>query len=406
LAQIQQYTPREFSDLRVAIVHDWLTVYAGAERVLAQIIEVLPHADIFSLVDFMPGRFRGFLRNKQVQTSFLQRLPFAKNKYRNYFPVMPFAIEQFNFAQYDLIVSSNYAVAKGIITTPDQIHVSYVHSPARYAWDLQHEYLEQQGVGNDVKGLFVRWMLHRFRVWDVRTANGVDYFLANSRFIQRRIWKSYRRESTVIYPPVEVERFKLHDSKEDYFMTASRMVPYKRIDLIVEAFRHLPSKRLLVIGDGPEMPKIRSMATENVSILGYQSDDNLRHHMQRARAFVFAAQEDFGIVPVEAQACGTPVIAYGRGGVTESVRGLDAEHPTGVFFAEPTVESLIEAIEVFEANRGSISPSVCRESAWRFASDRFRGELAGFLRRTLAGPSDLDAPAHPASLYGRAVGAD
>jgi glycosyltransferase involved in cell wall biosynthesis len=405
VAKLEPYTSKEFFDLRVAIVHDWLSVAGGAERVLEQVINVLPHADLFSLVDFLPDADRGFLRGKTVRTSFIQKMPFARRKYRLYLPIMPLAVEQFNLSGYDLVISSSYAMVKGIITGPDQLHISYVHSPARYAWGLQHEYIAEPEMDSSIKSWLARWMLHRFRIWDVRTANGVDYFLANSDFIRRRIWKTYRRDAEVIYPPVDVDRFDLCPVKENFFLTASRMVPYKRIDLIVKAFGYLPDKLLIVIGDGPEIDRIRHMATKNVNILGYQSDDRLRYYMQHARAFLFAAQEDFGIAPVEAQACGTPVIAYGRGGVTESVRGLDAKRPTGVLFAEPTIESLIDAIALFEKNRERISSAACRENARRFAPERFRNEFAVFLRErlTTAGPSQKRAPL--ASLYECAAGA-
>jgi glycosyltransferase involved in cell wall biosynthesis len=214
----------------------------------------------------------------------------------------------------------------------------------------------------------------------------------------------YRRNASVLYPPVDVQDFELREEKSDFFLTASRLVPYKRVDLIVEAFRYLRNKRLVVIGDGPELSRIKNMATDNVSVLGYQEADSLRYYMQRARAFLFAAQEDFGIVPVEAQACGTPVIAYGRGGVTESVRGLETERPTGVLFAEPTVESLIGAIELFENNRGRISPSACRESAARFAPDRFRAGFASFLRQQLVAPGAPDSLPQPAPFEEHAFG--
>lgn len=403
MAQIEAYAPREFSHLRTAIVHDWLTVYGGAERVLEQIINVLPHADIFSLIDFMPDEARGFLRKKQIRTSFIQHLPWSSQKYRSYFPLMPLAVEQFNLEDYDLIISSTYAVAKGVITGPDQLHVSYVHSPARYAWDLQHQYFAHSGMQSGVKAWLAKWMLHRVRIWDTRTANGVDQFLANSHFIRRRIWKIYRRNADVIYPPVDIARFTSLDKKADFYVTASRMVPYKRIDLIVDAFNQLRDKHLVVIGDGPEMPRMKRKARSNISILGYQGAESLKYHLQHARAFVFAAQEDFGIAPVEAQACGTPVIAYARGGVTETIRGLDAQHPTGVLFAEPTVESLIKAIELFEKNRKRISPAVCRENAVRFAPDRFRGEFAGFLRRQLLAHEDARSLAQQDPGYGRGL---
>lgn len=383
MVNVAQYSPPEFAKLRVAIVHDWLTVYGGAERVLEQILNMFPHADLFSVIDFLPRESRAFLRDKPVHTSFIQSLPYARKKYRSYLPLMPLAVEQLDLSPYQLVISSSYAVAKGIITGPDQLHISYVHSPARYAWDLQNEYFMQAGLTHGLKAWLAKWMMHRVRMWDVRTSNGVDHFVANSHFIRRRIWKVYRRNASVIYPPVDVNAFAFRSVKDEFFLTASRMVPYKKIELIVGAFRRLRDRKLVVIGDGPELAKIKKLATDNVSVLGYKASPELCQYMQHARAFIFAAQEDFGIVPVEAQACGTPVIAYGKGGVTESVRGLGDERPTGVFFPESTEESLIEAIETFEKNRERISPAACRDNASRFAPDRFRGELASFLRRQL-----------------------
>ncbi|MGE4530468.1 MAG: glycosyltransferase family 4 protein, partial [Acidithiobacillus sp.] len=307
---------------RIAIIHDWLTTYAGAERVLEQLLILCPQADLFSVCDFVPEQERGFLRGKTPKTTFIQKLPAARKHYRNYLPLMPLAIEQLDLSGYDIVLSSSHAVAKGVLTGPDQLHISYVHSPIRYAWDLQHQYLRESGLERGVKGRIVQWLLHKIRQWDLRTANGVDCFVANSNFIARRIWKVYRREAAVVYPPVDVSGFALHADKEDFYFTASRMVPYKKMDLIVDAFSNMPDKRLVVIGDGPDMKKIRSKAGANIQFLGYQPFDVLRDYMQRAKAFVFAAEEDFGITPVEAQACGTPVIAYGRGGALETVRGI------------------------------------------------------------------------------------
>lgn len=358
--------------MKVAIVHDWLVVYAGAEKVLEQMLLLYPDADLYSVVDFLPPDQRSFLRGKHVRTSFIQKLPFARGNFRHYLTLMPLAVEQFDLSRYDLILTSSYAVAKGVITGPDQLHVSYVHSPMRYAWDLQHQYLKETGLARGVKGGIARWMLHRMRMWDVRTANGVNSIVANSRYIARRIWKVYRRESAVIYPPVNTDAFELCESKGDYYLTASRMVPYKKMDLIVEAFSAMPDKKLIVIGDGPEFGKIRAKAESNVKLLGYQPPDALLRHMQKARAFVFAAEEDFGIAPVEAQSCGTPVIAFARGGVLESVRGLDAAKPTGVFFHEQTAESIARAVLEFERSEPLIQYRSCRANAMRFSAARFR----------------------------------
>ena len=229
--------------MRVAIVHDWLTVYAGAERVLEQMLVCFPEADLFSLVDFLPVEQRRFIQNKPIAISFIQKLPKAKSKYRNYLPLMPLAIEQFDLSSYDVIISSSHAVAKGVLVGPDQLHISYVHSPIRYAWDLQHQYLRESNLDHGMKGWLARWLLHKVRLWDVRTANGVDRYIANSHFISRRIDKIYRRDAAVIYPPVDVEAFSFLEEKSDFYLTASRMVPYKKMPMIVEAFSAMPDKK-------------------------------------------------------------------------------------------------------------------------------------------------------------------
>lgn len=370
--------------MKVAIVHDWLVTYAGAEKVLGEILKTFPDGDLFSLVDFIDKDSREFMKNKPVNTTFIQKLPFSKSKYRNYLPLMPLAIEQLDVSEYDLVISSSHAVAKGVITGPDQLHISYVHSPIRYAWDLQHQYLKESGMNKGLKGIITRFILHKIRNWDYRTSNGVDYFLSNSDFIGRRIWKVYRRESKTIYPPVDVSAFSFHEKKDDFYLTASRMVPYKRIDTIVEAFSKMPNKKLVVIGDGPDFNKIKDKAGENVTLLGYQSFEVLKDYMQRAKAFVFAAEEDFGITPVEAQACGTPVIAFGKGGSKETVRGLVERYkPTGLFFYEQNSTAIIEAVNKFETTEDIISPFDCREHAVMFSPERFRDEFSSFVESKL-----------------------
>ncbi|KVR64507.1 glycosyl transferase [Burkholderia vietnamiensis] len=364
--------------MKIAIVHDWLVSPGGAERVLAHMIDCFPQADLYSLVDFLDDR--ECLRGRAVRTSFIQKLPFARTRYRSYLPLFPLAIEQFDLSDYDVVLSSSYAVAKGVLSGPDQFHASYVHSPVRYAWDLQHQYLNEAGLAHGAKSALARALLHYIRNWDARSANGVDRVAANSRFIARRIRKTYRRDATVIYPPVDVEHLALCTDKEAFYLTASRLVPYKRIDLIVEAFSRTPERRLVVIGDGPEMAKIRALAGPNVTLLGYQPFDVLHDHLQRARAFVFAAEEDFGISPVEAQACGTPVIAYGKGGVRESVRAWPGAGATGLFFRTQSADALLDALARFEAlPRGSISPHACRANAELFGAARFRRELTRFV---------------------------
>ncbi len=371
----------KLENLRIAIAHEWFVTYAGSERVVEQILNIFPHADLFAVVDFLDDSQRGFIQNKKVTTTFIQNLPFAKTKFRQYLPLMPLAIEQLDLSAYDLIISSSHAVAKGVLTAPHQLHISYVHSPIRYAWDLQHQYLKESNLERGIKSWIARWILHQIRIWDTRTANGVDLFIANSKFIARRIQKVYRRSAEVIYPPVDLQNYTLCEQKQDFYLTASRLVPYKRIDLIVEAFSQMRDRKLVVIGDGEQMAKIRAKASSNIKFLGHLEPDLLRGYMQNAKAFVFASEEDFGITPVEAQACGTPVIAYGRGGVCESVRGLDCDRPTGVFFAEQTAVSICEAVIEFEENCDRILPMACRENAMRFSTERFQTEFLEFVEQ-------------------------
>ena len=371
----------------MAVVHDWLVTRGGAERTLARILECYPQAEVFTLVDFLPPEDRAFLGDRPIHTSFLQRLPFARRHYRRYLPLMPLAIESLDLSAFDLVISSSFCVAKGVLTGPDQVHVSYVHSPVRYAWDLQHQYLREHGLERGLRGMLTRKLLHDLRTWDVRTANGVDRFITNSHFVARRVWKIYRRESLVIHPPVDTEFFQpASETREDYYLTASRLVPYKCTRLIIEAFAQLPERRLVVIGDGPEFARLKSLATPNVSMLGQQPDSVVREHMQRARAFMFAAQEDFGIAPVEAQACGTPVIAYGRGGVTESV----VEGKSGIFFPEQTVESLLAAIWQFERRLTRFSAAEIRANALRFSAERFRQQFRACVEEQMKEPARVE----------------
>ncbi len=371
------------ADLRVAVVHDWLTVHAGAERVLEQILALYPQADLYGVCDFVPPAERGFLNGRQPRTTFIQHLPGARRFYRHYLPLMPLAIEQLDLSDYDLIVSSSHAVAKGVLTGPDQLHVSYVHSPIRYAWDLQHQYLREAGLQRGIRSCLARWILHRIRLWDLRTANGVDVFVANSAFIARRIRKVYRRDARVVYPPVDVESFALREDKSDYYVTASRLVPYKRVDAIVQAFAAMPQRRLKVIGDGPERGKIERLAAgaANIELLGRRPHAEMAELMAGARAFVFAAEEDFGIVPLESQACGTPVIAFGKGGVLETVRAVEkVEHrPTGLFFERQDPQAIAEAVERFERRRQAFDPHDCRAQACSFSVARFRAEFSALV---------------------------
>jgi glycosyltransferase involved in cell wall biosynthesis len=363
----------------IALIHDWFAIFTGSERVVEQILGLYPDADLFSLVDFLPAEERASIQNKTVHTSFIQHLPFARKNFRSYLALMPLAIEQFDLSGYDLVISSSHAIAKGVLTGPDQIHLSYIHSPIRYAWDMQGAYLREANLERGLKSWLARLMLHSIRIWDLRTINGVDAIAANSRFIARRIWKTYRREAQVIYPPVDLESFKYCEQKANFYLTASRLVPYKQVALIVDAFCQMPDRKLVVVGDGPELTRLRKSAAPNVQLLGYQPTPALVDLMQRARAFIFAAQEDFGIAPVEAQACGTPVIAFGRGGALETVCGLDQPQPTGIFFDEQTPAAVIQAVVHFEENSGRISPQACRANAERFTTERFRREFSAFV---------------------------
>jgi len=373
--------------MKVAVVHEWLLAEAGAEKVLGEILKMFPQAHLFCLLDFLPTMERGFIGHRTTTTSFIQKLPFSRKRYRWYLPLMPLAVEQFDLSNYDLVISSHYAVAKGIITGPDQLHISYIHSPMRYAWDLQFQYLHQSKLERGVQSWIIRWLLHRMRLWDGRTAHGMDFCVANSHFVARRIRKIYGREATVIHPPVATDFFTPGEEKrEDFYLTVSRLVPYKRIDLLVKAFAQMPDKKLIVIGSGPDGAGLKKLAGGNVTITGQLAAEQLRHYMRRARAFLFAAEEDFGIAPLEAQACGTPVIAYGRGGSRETVSPLSENGgcpPTGLFFPKQTVDSVVEAVHLFEKERNAFSTATCRENAMRFDAVLFREKFENFVEAKL-----------------------
>lgn len=363
-----------FEGLRVALVQDWLTEMGGAEKVFAELLEIFPNADVFTLVA-SDDVVKKLGIKKGVTESFICHLPFAKKWYRKYMQFFTMAIEGFDLSNYDLVISSSSSVAKGVLTRADQVHICYCHSPARYVWDLCPQYLKESGLNSRYNPLafYARKVMHDFRIWDVVSANRVDYFIANSNFISNRIKKVYRRDSTVIYPPVNVDEFELSSEHDDYYYTASRMVPYKKIDLIVKAFAKMPDKQLYVAGTGPDMDKIKSFVAPNIHLLGYVSDDEMKKYMLRAKAFVFAAEEDFGIVPVEAQATGTPVICYGKGGALETV----VDGVTGVYFKEQTEESLIDAVNRF--SEMSFDHTVIRKNAERFSQKIFRDNIREFV---------------------------
>lgn len=366
--------------MKIAVVHDWLVIHGGAERVLEHILDCYPEADLFSLIDFVPAEQRHFLRGRTPRTSFLQRLPGAKRHYRKLLPLMPYAIEQFDLGSYELVISSSYAVAKGVLTGPNQLHVCYCHSPMRYAWDQYHFYLKATGLNKGVRSIFAQWQLHAIRDWDARNSLSVDRFLANSRFVRERIWKYYRRNAEVIYPPVDTSFFTPYEPKENFYITAGRLVPYKCIGLVAEAFSHMPEKKLIIMGDGPEMARIRAKASANVEFKGFQPVSVLREYLSRAKAFIFPSQEDFGIVPVEAQACGTPVIAFGMGGALETIvspemAAVDGGKPTGLFFTEQSAAAISGSIERFESMPGVFNAVEISQRVERFSPDRFKREF-------------------------------
>tara|TARA_B110000046_G_C13022661_1_gene412047 strand:+ start:2730 stop:3878 length:1149 start_codon:yes stop_codon:yes gene_type:complete len=373
--------------MKKALIHDWYTVYGGAERCVESFTNIWDDFDHFSLIDDLSDPHRDLiLKGKKTKNSFIQKLPFWKKKYRTYLPLFPFAIEQFDLSDYELILSSSSSVAKGVLTTPSQLHIAYVYSPVRYAWDLYHQYLKESKLDSGIKGLLARYFLFKLRAWDFSTANRPDHYIAISQYVAKRIKKIYNKDAIVIYPPVDTYSFTLTTETSDYYITCSRMVPYKKIDLIVEAFSKT-NKKLIVIGDGPDFKKIKNLASYNVELKGYVEKDEMQGMIKRAKAFIFAAEEDFGIAPIEAQACGVPVIAYGKGGALETIIGVSPEEDfngkkvTGIFFKEQTISSLLKAVNYFEKTQTLFDKKVIRTNAERFSKDRFEKEFKRTIER-------------------------
>ncbi|WP_442865967.1 glycosyltransferase [Aminobacter sp. HY435] len=373
---------------RVAIIHDWCPDFRGGERVLAQICRQFPNADVFTLFDFLPAEIKDqYFRDIQFHTSVANRLPMVKKFYRSLFFLCPFLIEQFDVTGYDAVISSSAAFARGVITRPDQPHLCYVHSPVRYAWDEQFSYLEQGKLGYGPKGTLFRYMLHRLREWDTRTAHGPDLMLANSNYVRSRIKHIYGRDARVVFPPVPLGELDVVSDKDDYYVSASFLAPYKRTDLVIQAFNEMPSRRLVVVGEGQQSAKLRALAGPNVTFSGYLPRREYVRTIAEARAMVFAGCEDFGIALAESQACGTPLIAFGRGGATDIVQRLGVSNaPTGVLFGRQTVAALKEAVGHFEDKGAAITPQACRENSERFSEERFDREL-------------MDAVGHVQSLH-------
>jgi glycosyltransferase involved in cell wall biosynthesis len=361
---------------KTAIVHEWFVNYAGSERCVESFVNIWPDANVYALVDFLNNEERNIiLKGKHARTSFIQKLPMAKKHHRQYLPLFPMAIEQFDLSEYKTIISSSHAVAKGVLVNPDQLHITYCHTPMRYAWDLHHQYLREASLEKGIKAFYVKRVLHRMRIWDVIASSRVNNFIANSKFVARRIEKIYRREADVIYPPVDTDKFVLNEKKDNYYLTASRFVPYKRVDLVVEAFSKMPDKKLLVIGDGPQEKKIKSLAGKNIEFIGYQPPDELKNFMQNARAFVFAAEEDFGIVVVEAMACGTPVIALNRGGTAETV----INNKTGTHICEQSALGIIDAVERFEQSAHLFDLQAIRKHSEQFSRKIFEEKIKKYV---------------------------
>ena len=361
--------------MKKALISDWYYVNGGAEKVIHSINSIWNDFDHYALIDFLDEDDRAYILNgKEAKTSFIQKLPTAKQNHRKFLQLFPIAIEQFDLSNYELIISSSSAVAKGVKTRKDQLHICYCHSPMRYAWDLRDQYLKDSGFDKGLKGFYAKYVLNKIRKWDVRNSENVNYFIANSNHIAQRIKKIYNRESTVIYPPVDIDFFTLEEQKEDYYFTASRLVSYKKTQLIVEAFNELPHLKLIVAGNGPEFEKLQKIAKSNIEFVGFVNVLSLKKYMQKAKAFVFAAEEDFGIIPVEAQACGTPVIAFGKGGTLETI----VENKTGIFFQEQTSQNIKEAVIRFE--KIQFDPKTIQEHAMKFSKQRFENEMKAFVK--------------------------
>lgn len=365
--------------MKIAIVHDWIINLGGAERVLGELIDIYKDADVYTLICRENAAKKIGLSEKRIKTSFLQKIPLSWKIYRYLLPLMPIAIESFDLSDYNLIISSSHCVAKGVLTNSKQIHVSYVHTPMRYAWDMYHLYLNQTNLAKGVRKLLSGYIFKKIRQWDLSTVNRPDYYIANSLCVAKRIKKIYNREAVIIYPPVDLSIFKPSDKKEDYYITAGRLVPYKRVDLIINAFNSFKDRKLLVIGDGPEMRRLKKLAAKNIEFMGNLNDFSLANYLAKAKAFIFAAEEDFGIIPVEAQACGTPVIAYRGGGSTETI----IENKTGIFFDHQSSEAISEGVKIFERIENRFSTEEIRKNAERFSKERFRVEIMSFINKLL-----------------------
>ncbi len=374
--------------MRVAIVHYWLVGMRGGEKVLEELCLLYPQADIFTHVHD-PARTSALINRHRITTTFIARLPFARTMYQRYLPLMPAALEELDLSGYDLVLSSESGPAKGVVTHPDAVHICYCHSPMRYLWDQYHTYRARSGW---LTRVVMSLAMPALRVWDTASAGRVDHFIANSNFIARRIAKSYRRDSTVIYPPVDLDAFTVASAPtRDFYFAVGQLVPYKRFDLAVAACSAL-GRRLVVVGTGTEAARLKAMAGPTIEFRGWASQDDLRDLYRNCRALLFPAEEDFGIVPLEAMASGRPAIAYGSGGALDTVRPGE----TGLFFAEQTVDALKEALARFEGVEHRFEPEAIRRHACGFGRDVFRRSMKAFIdahppARLAAGAIGIDA---------------
>jgi glycosyltransferase involved in cell wall biosynthesis len=384
--------------MRIAIVHDWLVTAGGAERVLAEALRAFPGAEVHALIDRMSDADHAALGIPRAHTTWMQNIPGIGRGYRSWLPLMPLAMRSLNLRSADVVIAISHAVAKAAPVRSGQKLLCLCLSPMRYAWDLREQYLDESGLAHGIRGALAHAVLDRMQSWDLRTSGRVDKYASISRFIADRVQRAYGRDSVVIYPPVDTQFFSPSavsaasgvlrpaaggsESPAPYFVTASRFVPYKRIDLIARAFAGDTKRRLVIVGDGPDAAKVRAAAGPNVTLVGRAGGAELRRWLQGARAFVFAAEEDFGIAPLEAQACGVPVIAYGKGGVLETVSPLGQPNPTGLFYDAQTVEAIRGALDRFEATEAAFTVTACRANAERFAAARFREALTGWVSAT------------------------
>jgi glycosyltransferase involved in cell wall biosynthesis len=360
--------------LKVALIHYWLVTYRGGEKVLEEFCHLFPNADIYTHV-YCPSALPETITRHQIYTTFIQKLPNATQKYQRYLPLMPLALEQLDLRQYDLVISLESGPAKGIVVTPDTLHICYCQTPMRYVWDMYHNYY--QNAGKFTK-LLMPLIMHYLRLWDFASAARVDHFLANSQNVARRIQKHYRRSATVIYPPVDTHAFHLSPIQDEFYLIVGQLVPYKRIDLAIAAFNQL-RKSLIIIGEGEQWETLQKQAGSTIQLLGHQSVSVIQDHCARCKAMIFPADEDFGIVPVEAMAAGRPVIAFRKGGALETV----IEPITGLFFDEQTPESLMETIVKFESMYGQFDAQKIKDHAEKFAKTVFRQKVKEFIDTAL-----------------------